>query len=226
MSSVAGLLLGLLVGLRHAFEPDHLTAMATLVGDSSSRPGARRGALLGAIWGVGHTVSLVVVGLVLILAGEGLPERVTATFELGVAVLLVGLGVRAIHRALHESRLGPPRPHSHGNHAHSHEGPTAHLHVGRATLAWRPLVIGLVHGLAGSGALTALVFAQLATASERLAYISLFGIGSIAGMAVASAIAGASLRGISPVARQRLAIGVGLVSIVLGVVWSLPLYSQ
>src|SRR5690242_14425013 len=111
MSSVSGILLGLLVGLRHAFEPDHLTAMATLVGD---RPGARRGAVLGAIWGVGHTVSLVIVGAVLILAGEQLPLRVAAAFELAVAVLLVGLGVRTIRNALLASRLGPSRVHSHG----------------------------------------------------------------------------------------------------------------
>ncbi|MBS1121303.1 MAG: HoxN/HupN/NixA family nickel/cobalt transporter, partial [Deltaproteobacteria bacterium] len=75
MSSLVGILLGLLVGLRHAFEPDHLTAMATLVGDTRD---ARRGALVGAIWGVGHTIALVIVGVVLIIVGDALPTRLAA----------------------------------------------------------------------------------------------------------------------------------------------------
>lgn len=223
MSTAAGLLLGLLVGLRHAFEPDHLTAMATLVGDARD---ARRGAVLGAIWGVGHTLALVIVGGVLIAIGGVLPERLAASFELAVAAVLVVLGIRAIVRAWREGLVGAPHQHSHRGVSHRHEGPLAHVHLGRATLAWRPLAVGLLHGLAGSGALTALVFAQLPSAGERIVYLGLFGAGSIAGMAVASAIAGASLRALSAPLQRALLAGTGVVSIVLGVVWSLPLYSQ
>jgi hypothetical protein len=223
MASIAGVLLGLLVGLRHAFEPDHLTAMATLVGDAR---GAARGAVVGAIWGLGHTLALIVVGIVLIIAGDALPARIAAAFELAVAGVLVALGVRAVVRAWREGLRGPVHDHAHRGHRHHHEGPAAHIHVGRATLAWRPLAVGLVHGLAGSGALTALVFAQLASAGERLAYISLFGLGSVAGMAAASAIAGASLRAISGGMQRTMLLGAGLVSIALGVVWSVPLYAQ
>ncbi len=221
MSSIAGVLLGLLVGLRHAFEPDHLTAMATLVGDSRD---ARRGAMVGAIWGVGHTLALVVVGIVLLVAGEALPVRLAAAFELAVAGVLVVLGVRGIACAWGEGRHGPIRDHGHGTRRHVHGGPLAHVHVGRKTLAWRPLAVGLVHGLAGSGALTAVVFAQLASSGERLAYISCFGIGSIGGMAAASAIASASLGAVPGRAQRTLMLGAGVCSIVLGVAWSVPLY--
>jgi high-affinity nickel-transport protein len=197
------MLLGLLVGLRHAFEPDHLTAMATLVGETRD---ARRGAMLGAIWGVGHTISLVVVGLVLIAVGEALPTRLAVVFELAVAVVLVVLGVRTI--------------------LHRHDGPAAHVHISRATLAWRPLAVGLVHGLAGSGALTAIVFAQLPSTTSRIAYISLFGLGSVAGMAAASAVTGASLGAVPGRTQRTLLVGAGVLSIVLGIAWSVPLYAQ
>ena len=81
-SSIAGVLLGLAVGLRHAFEPDHLTAVATLATETRD---ARRGAVLGALWGLGHTLALVVVGAILIALGEALPVRLAAAFELAVS---------------------------------------------------------------------------------------------------------------------------------------------
>lgn len=223
MSSVAGVLLGLLVGLRHAFEPDHLTAMATLAAEAR---GPRRGALVGAIWGVGHTLALVAVGAVLLAAGEALPVRLAAAFELAVAGVLVALGIRAIAIAWREGRLGPPHHHRHRDLAHDHGGPTAHVHLGRHTLAWRPLAVGLVHGLAGSGALTALAFAQISSTASRLSYLGLFGIGSIAGMAIASAIASASFERMNGRSHRTLMFAAGLASIVVGVAWSLPLWEQ
>lgn len=219
-SSLAGVLLGLMVGLRHAFEPDHLTAMATLVTETRD---ARRGAALGALWGLGHTLSLIIVGVVLIAIGGLLPVRMAAAFELAVSGVLVVLGVRAVIRAWKEGLLGPVRPHRHGGPAHLHAGPSQHLHVGRWTLAWRPLAVGLVHGLAGSGALTALVFAELPTTAARLAYITVFGLGSIAGMAAASALVGASLERLQR-GQRWLLLGAGATSIVLGIVWSVPLF--
>lgn len=223
MSSLLGVLVGVLVGLRHAFEPDHLTAMATLAAETRD---PRRGAMLGALWGLGHALSLVGVGVVLVIVGGALPERLGATFELVVAGVLVLLGVRAIALALTEGRVGPARDHSHRNHTHEHAGPAAHVHVGRYTLAWRPLAVGLVHGLAGSGALTALAFSQLTSTASQLSYIGLFGLGSIAGMAAASAIASASLGFVTGRVHRALMIGAGVVSIGVGVVWSLPLWSQ
>ena len=190
------MLLGLVVGLRHAFEPDHLTAMATLVTETRD---PRRGAMLGALWGLGHTISLVLVGAILIAIGAVLPVRVAIVFELGVSVALVVLGVRALR-------------------GHRHTEADAHVHV-------RPLVVGLVHGLAGSGALTALVFAQLPSTAERIAYISVFGAGSIAGMAGASALVGVSL-GTMQRGRRWLTVAAGVLSIGLGIAWSVPLFAQ
>ncbi len=221
-SSLAGVLLGLFVGLRHAFEPDHLAAVATLATETRD---AKKGAMLGALWGLGHTVALVMGGVVLIALGAVLPERLSAAFELCVSAMLVVLGVRAIVRAVREGQIGPLREHAHAGSSHRHAGPDAHVHLGRWTLAWRPLAVGLVHGLAGSGALTAIVFAQLASTVERITYIAMFGAGSIAGMAAASALVGASLAPLGR-AQRTLTIVAGALSIVFGVVWSLPLWSQ
>jgi ABC-type nickel/cobalt efflux system permease component RcnA len=220
-ASFGGILLGLLVGLRHAFEPDHLTAVSTLVTEAG---GARRGLVLGAIWGVGHTISLLVVGVVLLAIGAVLPAHVAALFECGVSAMLIALGIRAIVRAAREGRAGPITRHSHGRVEHVHAGPR-HVHVAGRTFAWRPLVVGLVHGLAGSGALTALVFAELPTTAIRIAYIVVFGLGSVAGMAIASGVAGASLRMVANGnrARRTLSLIAGTVSIVVGIAWGIPM---
>ncbi|MFN0252179.1 MAG: hypothetical protein ACKV2T_35210 [Kofleriaceae bacterium] len=220
-SSLAGVLLGLAVGLRHAFEPDHLTAVATLATETRD---AKRGALLGALWGLGHTMSLVIVGVVLIAIGTAMPVRLGAWFELGVCAMLVLLGVRAIVRSRTLGPVGHVHAHAHGGRVHEHGGADAHLHIGRGVFAMRPLAVGLIHGLAGSGALTALVFAELPSASARLGYIALFGVGSIAGMAAASAIVGVSLRAMRR-AQRGITVAAGVASISLGIGWSLPLWS-
>jgi len=220
-SSVVGLLLGLLVGLRHAFEPDHLTAVATFATEARD---ARKGAVLGAWWGLGHTVSLVLVGIILIGANAVMPAHIAARFELGVCAMLIVLGLRAIYRSIKLGAVGPTHQHTHAGMRHVHAGASSHLHVGTRVVALRPLMVGLVHGLAGSGALTALVFAELPGTSARVAYIAVFGIGSIAGMTIASAIVGVSMRAL--VRSQRwLTLTAGIASVVLGVVWSLPLWS-
>jgi len=206
MSSTAlGVVLGLLVGLRHAFEPDHLTAVSTLVSETR---GPGHGALLGVLWGLGHTISLVVVGGVLMLVGASLPPRAAVAFELGVAAMLLVLGASAIAGALRR--------------AHPVAAPEHHHHRPRR---WRPLVVGLVHGLAGSGALTAFVFAQLPDTGARLLYIAVFGAGSIAGMAVASGVAGATLQVVarSSAVRRKISIATGMISIAIGLWWGIPL---
>lgn len=220
MAPLGGILLGLLVGMRHAFEPDHLTAISNLVVEAN---GARRGAILGAIWGLGHTLSLLVVGILLLLVGAVLPANVAAAFECAVAAMLIFLGARSIVRAARAG--GSITRHRHGEHEHEHASENPHLHVGARTFAWRPLAIGLVHGLAGSGALTAIVFAELPGNALRIAYIALFGIGSVAGMAIISGLAGASLGAMvrGQVTRRRLAFATGAFSIIVGVVWSIPM---
>jgi len=220
-ASAGAVLLGVLLGLRHAFEPDHLAAVSTLVADTSS---ARRGALLGVIWGLGHTASLIVVGGALLLAGAALPARAAAGFELAVAAMLIALGVRAVIGALRGGADGEVRTHSHHGHRHAHAGAPDHVHVAGRSVAWRPLIVGLVHGLAGSGALTALVFAELPTAWARITYIALFGAGSVGGMALASGVAGATLGRVArtPRARRGFALSTGILSIAVGIAWGLP----
>jgi high-affinity nickel-transport protein len=220
---LGGVLLGLVVGVRHAFEPDHLAAVSTLVTDAR---GARRGAMLGAVWGIGHTLAVVVVGLVLIAAGALVPASVERALELGVAVMLIGLGVRAIVLAMREGRHGAIAAHTHSGAAHTHAAPDGgHVHVGTSTLAWRPLAIGVIHGLAGSGGLTALVFAELPSNGARIIYMVLFGAGSVAGMALASGLAGMSLARVAraPETLRRIGALAGALSIIVGVAWGVPL---
>lgn len=224
-ATLGGVLLGLVVGVRHAFEPDHLAAVSTLVTDAR---GARRGALLGAVWGIGHTLALVIVGLVLIAAGALVPAAVERALELGVALMLIGLGTRALVRAVRDGRRGAIAAHTHSGSRHTHAmpfGDGGHVHVGDATLAWRPLAIGVIHGLAGSGGLTALVFAELPSDGARILYMVLFGTGSVAGMALASGLAGMSLARVAraPETVRRLGAAAGALSIIVGVAWGLPL---
>jgi hypothetical protein len=221
-ASLTGIVLGLLVGLRHAFEPDHLTAVSTLIGETKD---GWRGALLGALWGLGHTAALVIVGLVLLLVGANLPAALAAGFELAVSAMLIALGVRAIALAIRRTEPESATPHRHGWFAHAHAVPAPHLHVGGRVVAWRPLVVGVIHGLAGSGALSALVFAELPTAALRIAYIAMFGFGSVAGMAIASGIAGMSLHAAArhPRAQRTLSLVTGATSIVFGSAWAVPM---
>lgn len=216
-----GLLLGIAMGARHALDPDHLAAVSVLAADA---PGARRGALLGALWGVGHAAALLGTGIAIGALAAELPAALSDAFELAVAAMLVILGARAVHRALREGGAGPDRPHAHADVPHRHGGPPAHLHVARRTFALRPLAVGAVHGLAGSGALTALVLARLPSASLRFAYIGLFGAGSIVGMCALSGLAGWPLARIARHPRAaRLLLGTaGAVSTLLGLAWGWP----
>jgi hypothetical protein len=217
--------LGSLLGMRHALEPDHLTAVSTLVtGERSSY----RAAVLGAFWGLGHTLSLVVVGAVLVVLRAEMPASVADLFELLVAVMLVGLGIRAVAVALRQGRVGPALEHHHGRLVHNHAGSTGHVHVGRWTLARRPLLVGAVHGLAGSGALTALVLATLPSTTARIVYMVLFGFGSTLGMAALSGVLGWPLArlGANRTLVRGMSLVVGCVSIALGLFWGFPLTSR
>jgi hypothetical protein len=210
--------LGSLLGMRHALEPDHLAAVSTLV--SRERSGVKA-ALLGVCWGLGHTLSLVVVGALLVALRAEMPSAVSDLFELLVAFMLVALGLRAIVQAARQGAEGPARVHRHGRVVHNHAGVPAHVHIGAWTLARRPLLVGAVHGLAGSGALTALVLATLPTTAARLAYMALFGLGSTVSMAALSGLLGWPLArfGSHHVVARGVSLIVGCTSIVLGVMW-------
>ena len=221
IGTTTALTLGLVVGARHAFEPDHLAAVSTLVGGSRSTRGAVG---LGLLWGLGHTIALLVVGVTLVLLDGVMPERLGVLFEGVVAAMLIVLGARSILAGV-RNRDGHAGIHHHGEVRHVHGGAGDHVHLGPRALAWRPLTIGLVHGLAGSGALTALAFAELPSAGARIVYMVMFGAGSIAGMAAATGITGAALQRIAHGRRTRrvFTLATGALSCVVGVVWALPL---
>ena len=185
IATVAGI--GLLLGLRHAFEPDHLAAVSTL----ATRPAARlwSAARLGLVWGLGHTATVGIVVLFIIVLGLQVPERFWPIAELVVAGLLVLLGSVVIWRYLR----GRWHMHRHSHqpsavshlHLHSHAEDVSHAHQ-HAADAKRSLGFGIAHGLAGSGAVAALLVAAAPETASRLAYFAAFGIGTIVGMLVVS----------------------------------------
>jgi hypothetical protein len=217
--------LGSLLGMRHALEPDHLAAVTTLV--TGERSGYKA-AFLGVCWGLGHTFALIAAGTVLVILRAEMPVRAADAFEFCVALMLIGLGLRAIYLAARQGAAGPAHIHHHGHTVHVHEGAPAHVHIGTWTLARRPLLVGAVHGLAGSGALTALVLATLPTTAARLTYMVVFGLGSTLGMAALSGLLGWPLaragqhRGLA----RALSLAVGCASTALGLAWGYPLVGR
>jgi high-affinity nickel-transport protein len=216
--------LGSLLGMRHALEPDHLAAVTTLVSRERS---SLRAALLGAWWGLGHTLALIVVGAALVVVRAELPALVSDAFELAVAVMLVALGLRSIRLAAQQGPGGPRHLHRHGLLVHTHAAVPAHIHLGSWTFARRPLIVGAVHGLAGSGALTALVLATLPTTAARLMYVLLFGVGSTLSMAALSGVLGWPLARLGTHHRvaRGISVAVGVVSIGIGIWWGVKMVS-
>ena len=217
--------LGSLLGMRHALEPDHLAAVSTLVTGERS---TWKAAFLGMCWGLGHTLTLVAVGAVLVILRAEMPARMSDVFEFGVALMLIGLGLRAIYLAARQGPAGPVHVHHHGGMVHVHRGAPAHIHIGAWTLARRPLFVGAIHGLAGSGALTALVLATLPSTSARLTYMAVFGLGSTLGMAALSGLLGWPLAraGSHRAVARGVSLAVGCVSTVLGLAWGYPLVAR
>src|SRR5207245_10465958 len=162
-------------------------------------------------------------GLVILRAG--MPVRASDAFELSVALMLVGLGLRAIYLAARQGAAGPAYVHHHGSRVHVHPGTPAHIHIGTWTLARRPLLVGAIHGLAGSGALTALVVTTLPSTAARLTYMVVFGLGSTLGMAALSGLLGWPLAraGSHRALARGVSLAVGCVSTVPGLAWGYPL---
>ena len=214
-----------LLGMRHALEPDHIAAVTTLVSREQS---SYRAAGLGVCWGIGHTLTLFVVGLGLVLVRTEMPAGLADVFEIIVAAMLIALGLRSVLQAVQLGSNGPSYLHRHRWIIHQHPGMSAHVHIGSWTFARRPLIVGLIHGLAGSGTLAALVLSTLPTTASRLAYMILFGVGSTAGMAALSGLLGWPLARLG--AHERVTRGisfvVGGISIALGIVWGYPLIAR
>jgi ABC-type nickel/cobalt efflux system permease component RcnA len=194
---------GFVLGLRHATEADHLVAVTTIVSEQRS---VWRAGVVGALWGLGHTAALFAAGTLLILLRVTLPESARVALELCVALMIVLLGTRVLYLVLRRRRDVHVHAHTHGGrthtHLHFHDPTDAHStedkhavpHTRhRAFGGWRPVAVGVVHGLAGSAALTLLVLTEVMRGGSRLlgfAYLLIFGVGSIGGMLLMSALIG------------------------------------
>jgi len=188
-TTISVLGLGFVLGLKHALDADHVVAVTTIV---SEKRGLLSSAIVGAVWGLGHTAALLAVGIVVILLQAQIPERVALALEFGVAIMLVILGLNLLRKLLRSKDLHT-HAHQHGGHFHAHphlhehaEGEAPHTHHGME-VGGKPFLIGLVHGMAGSAALMLLVLASIPSPLIGLLYIAIFGIGSVGGMLLMSA---------------------------------------
>lgn len=201
------LLTAFTLGAAHAVAPDHLAAVGVFV----SRARSTREALThGARWGVGHALTLTLAGLAVLFAAGAWPQLLSLRAEWLVGVVLIGLGARTVWRAARDHM-----PSSAAAHAHSHANSQAHRH---------PLLgIGMLHGLAGSGAMAAMV--PLGTGQhpwQAALWLALFGAGTIAAMALIAGAAGWSLRAAAARSSHRLRVVVaaaGLASMAVGALW-------
>jgi ABC-type nickel/cobalt efflux system permease component RcnA len=192
--------LGLVFGLKHATEVDHVVAVSAIV---SEHRNVWRSAIVGGLWGLGHTASLVLVGILVLVFRVAIPERVANWLEFGVALMIVALGVLAVTRVLRKRADVHLHKHSHDAQSHVHvhfheqgsehaaasDSPAQHSHA-ISRVGFKPLLVGAMHGLAGSAALTLLVLAQIPSVSVGLLYLAVFGIGSTFGMLLMSGLIG------------------------------------
>lgn len=239
---ISALFLGFLLGLQHATDGDHLVAVATIL--TRERRFAS-GALVGALWGAGHMTTLTVVGALIIGLKLTVTPAVSGGLELSVAVMLILLGVLRLRDAARGFQTVPvghlvaehdhggrasvvhSHPHVHGT-EQAHEHPHVHPSRWLATLGWhsgwpagRALVVGAVHGLAGSAAVSLLVLATLRSTASAVLYLVIFGIGTVIGMTLLTAVMAypVSLALRYGRAQQVIAICAGVGSIVFGLVY-------
>lgn len=211
-SALALMVLGFFLGMRHATDPDHVIAVTTIVAREKTRLGA---AAIGAAWGLGHTLTILVVGGGMILFGWVIPPRIGLSMEFSVGLMLILLGIMNLTGVMR--RIGASRmvrgaehqhthPHSHGDYVHTHahaHHPEAHPHGAERTplsrldrhlgalgayQLLRPLVVGVVHGLAGSAAVALLVLPIIRNSTWALWYLLVFGVGTIAGMMLMTSV--------------------------------------
>jgi cytochrome c biogenesis protein CcdA len=216
--------IGFLLGMQHALEADHIAAVSSI---AARRTDISDIVKHGLTWGLGHTLTLFVFAGAAILLEQAIPEHLARPLEAAVGIMLVGLGAHVLWRLWHD-RVHFHR-HRHGDgtehlHVHSHANETiphlesAHLH--QHGFRWRTLLVGLMHGMAGSAALLVLAISQVASAAYGMFYILLFGIGSMLGMGALSVVIAVSLAVSAKWltwANRGLQGGVGALTIAIGV---------
>jgi ABC-type nickel/cobalt efflux system permease component RcnA len=199
------LLFGFVLGMRHAVEADHIAAVASLSSQSKS---TREGMRMGAAWGLGHTLTLFFFGSIVLFVANIVPEQIVRGIEFAVGIMLIILGGDVLrhvirdrvhfHSHTHSKTGGADQRHFH---AHSHTGekkqdhnPASHQHSHPKGFPLRALLVGLMHGMAGSAALILLTLQTLSSPWLGLVYIAVFGVGSMAGMALFSVVISIPLR--------------------------------
>ena len=221
------LFLGFLIGMSHALEADHLAAVGAM---AAGRKNSQKGlALRGAVWGLGHTLTLLAICIGALLWGFKLTDQVAAALEFAVGVMLVLLAFNVLWRMrskrvhFHAHRHGEGKRHLHAHsHAHTNEGHAQdpHRHTHAQGFPLRALGVGFVHGAAGSAGLLALVVAATQNTVLAIGYVALFGFGSIIGMALLSAVIAWPLGQVETQARRvhrGLSYGAAALALYLGV---------
>ncbi|MDB6022657.1 MAG: hypothetical protein JWQ04_2514 [Pedosphaera sp.] len=190
------LFLGFFLGMRHATDPDHVVAVTTIVSRERS---IRSAAFIGAVWGIGHTLTLLLAGGAIVLLGLVVPPRLGLSLEFSVALMLIFLGFWNVNSFLRWLKSNSPAgksspsdvarassPASNGGVPSPVNDDHTHHHT-RASSAWRPLVVGVVHGLAGSAAVALLVLPMIHNPVWAIGYLMIFGAGTIGGMMLITA---------------------------------------
>jgi ABC-type nickel/cobalt efflux system permease component RcnA len=192
VSTISMLAFGFVLGLKHAIEADHIAAVSTIASEHAS---IVRSTFVGAFWGIGHTISLLIAGAAIVFLHIEIGGRVSLALEFAVGIMLIVLGANALRKIIKGGRLHM-HVHEHGGRLHAHP----HVHHDRQhdnvsnhhglKLHRRPLIVGMIHGLAGSGALMLLVLATIRQPLLALGYVLVFGLGSTGGMMLMSALVG------------------------------------
>ena len=237
---LAALALGIALGLKHSLDPDHVIAVSTIVTEYRN---PLRSFWVGVSWGLGHTTTLLLIGVVIILLRLTIPDRLALLMEFMVGIMLVGMGAQVIY----SFRKKKVHQHGHGHadethrHYHAHDpgpatavqapveqhtavqAPAEHhsaIEIGKPFLRTKSYLVGTVHGVAGSAALTLLVLTSIESAIAGLTYILLFGLGSVLGMGVMTIFVGlpfAVTANRMPRMNDVISVAVGIVSIAFGV---------
>ena len=217
-----------LAGLKHATEPDHVAAVSTIVSDRKS---IWSSSLVGGMWGVGHTLALLIAGIAVVAFHFEINERLANILELGVGLMLLFLGAQTLWK-VYKGGSVHSHVHVHGGvihvHPHVHDAGQVHAHTAPSQthhglkLNPKPLFVGLVHGLAGSGALMLLILATISSPAIAILYILIFGVGSIGGMMAMSMLIGLPFHltsGRFAKLDTILRSGAGVFSLTFGIIW-------
>ncbi|MCK5635889.1 MAG: sulfite exporter TauE/SafE family protein [Thermoplasmatales archaeon] len=174
---LAILALGFALGLEHAFEPDHVVAVTSLI---SKEKNLKKASFLGAVWGLGHTTTLVIAGLIIITLKVTIPENIALSLEFLVGIVIVLLGIYVIWDLIKNKKHIHKHEHDDNTHIHfhSHKKRESHNHYHKS------FAVGLIHGVAGSASLMLLVLSTMESVGIGITYILLFGIGSMVGMLI------------------------------------------